>query len=417
MKILIINGPDIKGGAAKVGYELAKGLRDRAHEVTYLVGKKFTDEDWIQEIPKLEKGNPRALSQRVIHRLGINSLGLRSNFPFQLSQSFLQQFDLIHLHEPPGFNVLGFPWLTHLKPTIWSLHNQSAFTGNCIYSYDCERWQKNCGQCPQFGQWPLLWLHRDGSGLNLFTKRWAYRFSRLWIVGVSDWVSQQAKQSILGHFPVQTILNGVDTDIYHPLNRKKELRQPFQIHPEANVILFSVAGNPLDNRKGLDLIIEALSKLKTPNLYLIPLGIASGSAEIEAQLSNYPHRPFESVSDPYQLNQLLNVADLIWHPSRADNLPLMPIEGLAAGVPTIAAQVGGVTEIVTHGETGYLIPPNDPESLAQKTDEFFALPGEKRVQMTKAARDRAETHFSLERFLDEHEALYQAVMFYASNQD
>jgi glycosyltransferase involved in cell wall biosynthesis len=72
--------------------------------------------------------------------------------------------------------------------------------------------------------------------------------------------------------------------------------------------------------------------------------------------------------------------------------------------------MGGVSEIVTHGETGYLIPPNDPESLAQKTDEFFALPGEKRVQMTKAARDRAEKKFSLERFIDEHESLYQKLL-------
>jgi glycosyltransferase involved in cell wall biosynthesis len=166
----------------------------------------------------------------------------------------------------------------------------------------------------------------------------------------------------------------------------------------------------IDTRKGLDIILEALPKVKISNLFLIPLGISAQSVEIEVKLSNYPHLPFQSVSETQKLNQLLNVADLIWHPSRADNLPLMPIEGLAAGVPAIAAQVGGVTEIVTHRETGYLIPPNDPESLAQKTDEFFALPQEKRVQMTKAARDRAKNQFSLERFLDEHESLYREIL-------
>lgn len=419
MKILIINGADIKGGAAKVGYDLAKGLRDRDHEVTYLVGKKFSTESWIQEIPKTKtkQGNLKKISQRVIHRLGINNLNLTSDFPFQLSQSFLQEFDLIHLHDPPNFNMLGFPWLTRQIPTVWTLHNQTAFTGNCLYSYDCDRWQRSCGQCPQFGQWPLLWLHRDGSRLNLFSKRWLYRFSRLSIVGVSEWISQQTRQSILGHFPIQTILNGVDTALYNPLHQKEKLREKLNIPQEANVILFSIAGNIRDNRKGLDIIINALSKLHTPNLYLIPLGIASGSAEIEAQLADYPHRDFESVSNPQQLNQLLNATDLIWHPSRADNLPLMPIEGFAAGVPVIATTVGGVQEIVTHDETGYLIPTNDPETLAQKTDEFFALPSARQTEMAKAARDRAETHFSLERFLDEHEALYQAVMFYASNQD
>ena len=410
MNILVINAADIKGGAAKVGYDLARGLRDRAHEVTYLVGKKFADQDWIQEIPKRKTIKQTDFSQRVIHRLGMNSLSLNSDFPFQLGESFFQQFDLIHLHDLPRFNLLGFPWLTRRVPTVWTLHNQAPFTGNCIYSYECDRWLKSCGECPQFGQWPLLWLHRDGSRLNLFTKRWVYRFSRLCIVGVSDWVSQQAKPSVLGHLPIQTILNGIPTDVYRPLPNKEELRQQLHIPPEAKVILFSVGGNVLDNRKGLDLIIEALSKLQNSNLHRIPLGIASESSEIEAQVAHYPHRPFESVSDPHQLNQLLNVTDVIWHPSRADNLPLMPIEGMAAGVPSIAADVGGVREIITHGETGYLIPPNDADTLTQTTDEFFALPQEKRVQMSKAGRDRAETHFSLERFLDEHELLYRQIL-------
>ena len=87
MNILVINAADIKGGAAKVGYDLARGLRDRAHEVTYLVGKKFADQDWIQEIPKRKTIKQTDFSQRVIHRLGMNSLSLNSDFPFQLGES------------------------------------------------------------------------------------------------------------------------------------------------------------------------------------------------------------------------------------------------------------------------------------------------------------------------------------------
>lgn len=411
MKILLINSADVKGGAAKVGYHLAQGLRDRAHDITYLVGKKFSQEDWIQEIPKLKTGNPRALSQRVIHRLGINNLGLRSNFPFQLSQSFLQEFDLIHLHDLPSFNLLGFPWLTWQRPTVWTLHTLAPFTGNCLYPYDCDRWQKSCGQCPQFGQWPLLWLHRDASGFNLFAKRWAYRFSRLQqVVAVSEWLSRQARQGILGEFPIQTILNPVDTGLYRPLHQKAELREQFQIPKEANVILFSVASKLIDTRKGLDIILDALPKVQTPNLFLIPLGITDQSAEVEAKLASYNHLPFQSVADPQELNRLLNVADLIWHPSRADTSSLVILESFAAGVPAIAAAVGGVSEIMTHGETGYLIPPNDPERLAQKTNEFFALSSQEQAKMAKAARDRAEKKFSLERFIDEHESLYQKLL-------
>lgn len=410
MKILLINAADIKGGAAKVGYHLGKGLRDRAHDVTYLVGKKFAQEDWIEEIPKLKRTKNRTRSQRVIHRLGINNLSLNSDFPFQLSPAFLQQFDIIHLHDLPSFNLLGFPWLTRQRPTVWTLHALAPFTGNCLYPYDCDRWQKNCGQCPQFGQWPLLWLHRDASGLNLFAKRWVYRLSQLQIVCVSQWLTDQTQQGILKRFPIHTILNPVDTRLYYPLPEQAKLRESYKIPESANVILFSVASKAIDTRKGLDIILNALPKLKTPNLFLIPLGITDKSDEIEAQLANYPHLPFQSVSDPHELNKLLNLADLLWHPSRADTSSLMTLEAFAAGTPAIAAAVGGVTEIVTHGETGYLIPPNDPESLAQKSHEYFALSEEKRGKMKQAASDRAETHFSLERFLDEHELLYRQIL-------
>ncbi len=408
MKILVINAADIKGGAAKVGYDLAQGLLDRAHEVTYLVGKKFSQEDWIQEIPKPKEDNPKALSQRLIHRLGVNNLGLRSAFPFQLTRSFLKEFDLIHLHDLPSFNLLGFPWLTRQQPTVWTLHTLSPFTGNCLYPYECDRWQKNCGQCPQFGQWPLAWLHRDASGLNLFAKRWVYRLSQLQIVCVSQWLTDQTRQGILKGCHIQTILNPVDTRLYRPL--PDQLRASYNIPEPANVILFSVASKAIDTRKGIDIILNALPKLQTPNLFLIPLGITDKSDEIETQLANYPHLPFQSVSDPHELNKLLNLADLLWHPSRADTSSLMTLEAFAAGVPAIAASVGGVTEVVVDGETGYLIPANDPESLAQKTDDYFALSKEKQEKMKQAARARAETRFSLERFLDEHEVLYQKLI-------
>ncbi|MDJ0900412.1 MAG: glycosyltransferase [Xenococcus sp. MO_188.B8] len=410
MKILIINSADTKGGASKVGYMLAKGLHEREHYVLYLVGKQFASDIFIEEISFINPGNARKFSQKVIHRLGINQLGLLNQFPFKLGKSFIQSFDLIHIHDLPSFNLLGFPWLTRLRPTVWTLHTLAPFTGNCLYPYSCDKWKRNCGQCPQFGKFPLTWLHRDASGLNLRAKRFIYGLSCLHIVGVSEWVSYQAKQSILGRFPIHTILNPVDTEIYHPLSQKAELRRKFGIPEEANVILFSVSGKVEDTRKGLDIILDALPKLKTTNIYLIPLGIAAAGSEVATKLTAYSHRPFEHIANPHKLNQLLNAADLLWHPSRADTSSLMSLEACAAGIAVIAADVGGVREIVKHGETGYLIPANDPEALAEKTDLFFSLPQEQRRKMGKQARQRVEVQFSLKQFLDNHESFYEEIL-------
>lgn len=410
MKILIINAADIKGGAAKVGYYLAKGLHERGHEVVYLVGQQYATDAFIQKIPARPASPFLSISNHIIHRLGVNQLGLISHFPFSLGKSFFQQFDLIHLHDLPNFNMAGLPWLTRLRPTVWTLHTLAPFTGNCLYPYSCERWAQNCGQCPQFGQFPLTWLHRDGSGLNLHTKRWIYRYSRLHLIGVSEWVSHQASQSILGRFPITTILNAVDTKLYRPLGSKTDLRRKFGIPEDANVILFSISGKLEDTRKGIDIILDALPKLKTSSIYLIPLGIAAANSTITDKLSGFAHRPFEHVEESQKLNELLNVSDLVWHPSRADTSSLMLLEAFSAQKTAVAAAVGGVREIVQDCDNGYLIPADSPQHLAEKTDLFFSLSQEQRQKMELQAWQDSQRRFNLQRFLDDHESAYKKVL-------
>jgi glycosyltransferase involved in cell wall biosynthesis len=410
MKILIINASDIKGGAAKVGYTLAQGLLHNGHYVQYLVGQKSVADDFVNEVSCVPQESSHGILKKVIHRLGINELNLLSQFPFQLGKSFVREFDIVHIHDLPSFNLLGLPWLTRLRPTVWTLHTLAPFTGNCLYPYSCERWKQNCGNCPQFGQFPLTWLHRDASNLNLRTKRLIYRCSRLHLIGVSEWVSQQAKQSILARFPIHTILNSVDTQVYRPLGQKAELRRKFGIPENANVLLFSVSGNIEDTRKGLDIILEALPQLQTPNIYLIPLGIAAAGSEVAREVQAYPHSPFEHVADPHKLNELLNVADLLWHPSRADTSSLMSLEAMAAGLPVIATAVGGVQEIVRHEKTGYLIPADDPEALAKKTHFFFSAQESEKRKFSQECRVTVEENFSLSTFILNHETLYEKLL-------
>lgn len=410
MKILILSASDTKGGAAKVAHHLAQGLSDRHHEVCYLVQKQSGTDEFTQEIPHSPQPTSRSISERVIHRLGINQLGLNNSVPFKLGGKFIRQFDVVHLHDLPAFNYAALPWLTRLRPTVWTMHTMAAFTGNCLYAYDCDRWQKNCGDCPQFGQFPLSWLHRDASDLNLNIKRLLYGLSKLHIIGVSQWISEQARQGILGRFPIDTILNPVDTTDFYAIADHTSLRQRLNIPVEANVILFSVSGKIEDNRKGLDIILKALPQLKTPNIYLIPLGIANDNGDISAALANFPHREFEHVSDTAKLNELLNVADIVWHPSRADTSSLMSLEAFAAGTPVIAAQVGGVPEVVQHGDIGYLIPPDDPDSLAAKTDQFFQCSSGDRQTIGKRAVEYVQEKFNLEQFILSHESLYESLL-------
>jgi len=99
--------------------------------------------------------------------------------------------------------------------------------------------------------------------------------------------------------------------------------------------------------------------------------------------------------DRASVARLLAEADMLVLPSRDEGLPLVLIEAMAAGIPTIAsAGVGAIPEVVVDGETGFLVPPGDVEALARAI-ETLVLDRTLRCRMGAAARARCERRYSL----------------------
>jgi glycosyltransferase involved in cell wall biosynthesis len=93
-------------------------------------------------------------------------------------------------------------------------------------------------------------------------------------------------------------------------------------------------------------------------------------------------------------------------PSRADNLPLAILEAMAIGLPVIGARVGGIPELVLDGETGVVVPAEDPVALAAALDSLASSP-ERRRELGAAGRKRAAEHFSAEGVARRSVALYE----------
>jgi glycosyltransferase involved in cell wall biosynthesis len=94
--------------------------------------------------------------------------------------------------------------------------------------------------------------------------------------------------------------------------------------------------------------------------------------------------------------EILPLLDVFTLTSTTECFPMSILEAMAAGKPTVCTAVGGIPEIIDHGSTGYLVPPSDPVSLADRIVELLDDP-ERMREMGKAGRARVEAEFSLAR--------------------
>jgi glycosyltransferase involved in cell wall biosynthesis len=107
--------------------------------------------------------------------------------------------------------------------------------------------------------------------------------------------------------------------------------------------------------------------------------------------------------------RILKAADLLILPSEAETAPLTVLEGMAAGLPVVATDVGGVAEAVERGVTGLLIEPRDPRAIAEAVLSVGALP-DRGAAMGDAARRAVRAQFSTEALVDRVTKLYERVL-------
>jgi glycosyltransferase involved in cell wall biosynthesis len=109
------------------------------------------------------------------------------------------------------------------------------------------------------------------------------------------------------------------------------------------------------------------------------------------------------------LEAILGELDVVVCCSRNEGTPVALIEAMAAGVPVLSTDVGGVGDLIVHGETGWLVPPGNPSALSRGLRELLADP-ERRGRLVPAARALALGRHDLKGLLRRMEALYTSVM-------
>jgi N-acetyl-alpha-D-glucosaminyl L-malate synthase BshA len=110
-----------------------------------------------------------------------------------------------------------------------------------------------------------------------------------------------------------------------------------------------------------------------------------------------------------QLEPLFFCTDLFLLPSAQESFGLTALEAMNCGVPVIASDIGGLPEVIVHGETGYLLPVGDIAGMAAKAVELLCDPARHALFRTQARR-RAEQNFDAVRIIPQYEALYEEVL-------
>lgn len=367
LKILHVCTKD-NGGAAIAGIRLHKGLLAQNIDSKFLFQEKKTYDIPQSYYLDVQEGS---LKRQLLSKAGIYKSvhqknkaklkGIDKNydmFSFPNSETditeleLFQEADIINLHWVPRF--LDYPsfFKKCKKPVVWTLHDMNPFSGGFHYKRDQE---KNSGLIKEIDQ-------------QIFSiKKAAYQHCQsLNIVTPSQWMYHEAKKSeLLGDFPIHHIPYGLNTYIFK-MHEQTFARRVFNLPEDKRILLF-ISDSLRNERKGFDLLLNALSEIKDDSIWLCTLGKAN--VEID-QLTNMSS--LGKISDERLISLLYSACDAFVMPSREDNFPNVLLEATACGTPVIAFPIGGVPDIIQHGENGLLAEELSAKALKDTIEIFLS---------------------------------------------
>lgn len=112
--------------------------------------------------------------------------------------------------------------------------------------------------------------------------------------------------------------------------------------------------------------------------------------------------------------RLIHSMDVFWMTSLSEGSPTTVLEAMAAGVATVAANVGAVGEVIDHGQSGYLASPGDPRGFAELTMHHLSRPERERRALSEEARERVRSLAALEVCVQHHLHAYALAGFCSS---
>lgn len=365
MKILeIISSKDTGGGSQEHTRILCVGFKKRGHKVKVIcrlgsLVKAYKDEGL--EVYPLELRDKRKAIKEII------SLIKKENF------------DVVHTHnrdgDVPGLIAAKRARVPLIVSTIHAYINRDKF-GNRKMNFP-------------------LWKY------NQILKKSPHK-----IITLSEALRKHILEELrISQDRVITILNGVDLSKLRTFSDKNRVKGELGIPENAKVI--GSVGH-LIVLKGHRYLIESSVKVieDFPEARFVIVGDGNQREELEKLARELGVvENFVFAGKRLDIGNLLEIFDLFIHPSLSEGLPRSVMEASGFGIPVVATSVGGTGEVVRDKETGLLIPPKNPNLLADSILWLLKHPEEAKAMGEKAKKWVGE-RFDASRMVDETEKLF-----------
>jgi glycosyltransferase involved in cell wall biosynthesis len=246
---------------------------------------------------------------------------------------------------------------------------------------------------------PVVAVSRGWTAENLKVRlyEWLDRWHLRWmdrVVCVSEGQARKVKKAGVDPARIVVVRNAVDISRFADV----DLRCCQWLHdlfPRPRRAVVGAAGR-LSPEKGFDVYLEAAARIAESDrsIGFVHFGDGPERDRLEKRIrSANLGDVFVLTGHRTDLDRYLPFLDLMVLPSYTEGLPNVVLEAFAAGVPVVASAVGGTPEVVEDGVSGYLVPPGDPDILAQRILDVLASE-ERRKAMGRCGRQRVREQFT-----------------------
>lgn len=365
MRVMQINAFYGYGSTGRIVEDIQKISKENGIEAYVAFSYTTYDENEISNCYRM--GN---FVNKKLHALLSRINGRQGYFSVCSTKKLLKHMDkikpdIVHLHNLHANFVNLNMLLDYLGKnnisTVVTLHDCWLYTGGCYhYTLDgCYKWQEKCGNCPK-KHTDLKSHFIDKTEKNLQDrKKYFGNIKDLSIVGVSSWISEEAKKSVLRDKNHLVIYNGVDTEFFKhtPSDFKKE-------HGiEDKFVILGLGSKWLDpvNKEGLNYIVKNLPS----DCVFVLFGCT------REQMEGLPQEVvgLGYINNKDTVRKLYSMADVFVNSTREDTYPTVNMESQACGTPVVTYKNTGTGETVDN-ICSFLVETEDYKALFEKVMEI-----------------------------------------------